>query len=133
MTRRILAAALAVYLACVGFVTLNPAPPDPAQNELLLAVLQVIPISYEALEVAANVGMFVPIGVLVAMLSRHWWIGFVVGIALTCGIEFTQQFLPARFPSVSDILANSLGALLGAMGVAVLSRGLGRRTRRTSG
>ena len=119
MTRRILAIALAVYLIFVGFVTLNPAPPDPARNELLLAVLGVIPISYEALEVAANVGMFVPIGVLVAMLSRHWWIAFVVGIALTCGIEFTQLFLPARFPSVSDLAANSTGALIGAVMVAL--------------
>ena len=119
MTRRILAIALVVYLAFVGFVTLNPAPPDPARNELLLAVLRVIPISYEAVEFTANVGMFVPIGVLVATLSRHWWIGFVVGIALTCGIEFTQLFMPARFPSVSDLVANSLGALIGAVAVAL--------------
>ena len=122
MTRRLLAIALAAYLLLVGWVTLNPAPPNPARNELLLAVLQVVPISYEALEVAANVGMFVPIGVLVAILSRHSWIALVVGIALTCGIEFTQQFLPARFPSVSDLVANSSGALLGAVAVAWIRR-----------
>jgi len=122
VTRRILAVALAVYLLFVGWVTLNPAPPNPARNELLLQLLQVLPISYDAVEFTANIGMFVPIGALVAILSRHWWIGVVVGIALTCGIEFTQQFLPARFPDVRDMLANSLGALIGVAGVALFSR-----------
>jgi VanZ family protein len=120
VTRRILAFALAIYLAFVGWVTLNPAPPDPARNELLLRLLEVLPISYDALEFIANVGMFIPIGALVAALSRHWWIALVVGIALTCGIEFVQLFLPARFPDVRDILANSLGALLGAVVVAAM-------------
>ena len=122
MTRRILAIALAVYLLFVGWVTLNPAPPDPARNELLLQLLKVLPISYDALEFTANIGMFVPIGALIAILSRHWWIGVVAGLALTCGIEFTQQFLPARFPDVRDIVANSLGALIGVAGVALFRR-----------
>jgi len=122
VTRRILAIALAVYLLFVGWVTLNPAPPDPARNELLLQLLKVLPISYDALEFTANIGMFVPIGALIAILSRHWWIGVVAGLALTCGIEFTQQFLPARFPDVRDIVANSLGALIGVAGVALFSR-----------
>ena len=122
MTRRILAIALAAYLLFVGWVTLNPAPPNPARNELLLQLLKILPISYDALEFTANIGMFVPIGALVTILSRHLWIGIVVGIALTCGIEFTQQFLPARFPDVRDLVANSLGALIGATAVAMVLR-----------
>jgi len=122
VSRRILAITLAAYLVLVGWVTLNPAPPNPARNELLLQLLKILPISYDALEFTANIGMFVPIGALVAILSRHVWIGIVVGIAMTCGIEFTQQFLPARFPDVRDILANSLGALIGAAGVALFRR-----------
>jgi len=122
VTRRILAIALAAYLLFVGWVTLNPAPPNPARNELLLQLLKILPISYDALEFTANIGMFVPIGALVTILSRHLWIGIVVGIALTCGIEFTQQFLPARFPDVRDLVANSLGALIGATAVAMVLR-----------
>jgi len=133
MSRRVLAIALAVYLAFVGWVTLNPAPPDPSRNELLLAVLRVIPISYEAVEFTANVGMFVPIGALVAALSRHWWWGLVFGIALTCCIEFVQQFLPARFPSVSDLVANSLGALVGALGVVLIAGRFGAKVSRNTG
>ena len=127
MTRRILAIALAAYLLFVGWVTLNPAPPNPARNELLLQLLKILPISYDALEFTANIGMFVPIGALVTILSRHLWIGIVVGIALTCGIEFTQQFLPARFPDVRDLVANSLGALIGGVGVTGVT--LARRRR----
>lgn len=126
MTRRILAAVLAAYLLFVGWVTLNPAPPNPARNELLLQLLKVLPISYDGLEFTANIGMFVPIGALVAILSRHWWVGLVVGVALTCGIEFAQQFLPARFPDTRDLLANSLGALIGVLGVTGVA--LARRT-----
>ena len=122
MSRRILTITLAAYLLLVGWVTLNPAPPDPARNELLLQLLKILPISYDALEFTANIGMFVPIGALVTILSRHLWIGIVVGIALTCGIEFTQQFLPARFPDVRDLVANSLGALIGATAVAMVLR-----------
>ena len=127
MTRRLLAIALAAYLLFVGWVTLNPAPPNPARNELLLQLLKILPISYDALEFTANIGMFVPIGALVTILSRHLWIGIVVGIALTCGIEFTQQFLPARFPDVRDLVANSLGALIGVVGVTGVT--LARRRR----
>jgi len=118
MFRRILAMVLAVYLAFVGFVTLDPSPPDPAGNPLLIALLRVLPISYDALEFTANIGMFIPIGALVAVLSRHWWLAVVVGIALTCGIEFMQQLLPARYPEVRDILSNTLGATIGASVVA---------------
>jgi len=114
MSRRILAIALAVYLAFVGFVTLDPSPPDPAGSTLLIALLTVLPVSCDALEFMANIAMFVPIGVLVAVLTRHWWIAVVVGIALTCGIEFVQQFLPARYPEVRDILSNTLGTVIGA-------------------
>ena len=43
-------------------------------------------------------------------------------MALTCAIEFTQLFLPGRFSDVRDILANSLGALLGVIVGLMLRR-----------
>ena len=130
VTRRaILSTALAVYLAFVGVVTLDPTPPDTVTNPWVLRLLEFVPIGYENLEFIANIGMFVPIGVLVMLLSGHAWLAIAVGIALTCGIEFTQQFLPERFTDVRDLLANTLGAAIGALAVAAVARVSRRRTR----
>ena len=130
MTRRaVLAVALAVYLAFVGVVTLDPTPPDTVTNPWVLRLLELVPIGYDTLEFVANIGMFVPIGVLITLLSGHAWLALAVGVALTCGIEFTQQFLPERFTDVSDLLANTLGAALGALAVAAAARVIRRRTR----
>ena len=133
MTRRVvLTVALGLYLVFVGIITLDPAPPDTAKNPLVLWVIDVTPLTYVAVEFLANIAMFVPIGVLVTLLSHRWWIAVAVGIALTCGIEFTQMFLPARFPDVQDIFANTLGAVLGALGVVVWTRFLSvSRARRS--
>ena len=130
MTRRaILSVALGVYLVFVGFVTLDPTPPDTVTNPWVLRLLELVPIGYDTLEFVANIGMFVPIGVLVTTLSGHAWLAIAVGIALTCGIEFTQQFLPERFTDVSDLLANTLGAGLGAVVTGAVVRIIHRRRR----
>ena len=119
MTRRIvLSAALGLYLVLVGVITLDPSPPDTTKNPVVLWITDVTPLTYGAVEFLANIAMFVPIGLLVTLLSRRWWVAAVVGLALTCAIEFTQTFLPARFPDVQDIFANTLGAVLGSLAVA---------------
>jgi len=69
-------------------------------------------------EIAANVLLFVPLGVLVARILgvRLWWGGVVAGFLLSVLIELCQSaFLPARFPSIADVAANTLGATLGAV------------------
>jgi glycopeptide antibiotics resistance protein len=53
---------------------------------------------------------------------RRWWLALGGGVALTCAIEFTQLFLPGRFSDVRDIVANSLGALLGVIVGLILRR-----------
>lgn len=132
MTRRtLLAIVLAAYLLFVGWVTLNPAPPDPAGNPWLIRLLDVLPLGYDTVEFLANVGMFVPIGALVVALSGRWWLGLAVGLVLTSGIETAQQFLPARFPDVRDLIANTGGAAVGALAVSAKSRrALEHRSRR---
>jgi len=89
---------------------------------VVLWITDVTPLTYGAVEFLANIAMFVPIGVLVTLLSRRWWMAAVVGFALTCAIEFTQTFLPARFPDVQDIFANTLGAVLGCLAVTAVRR-----------
>lgn len=50
-------------------------------------------------------------------------------IAAVYGVsdEFHQSFIPGRMASVSDVVADTIGALIGAGVVAVLAGGLRRR------
>jgi len=57
-----------------------------------------------------------PAGFLVALLlpARRWWLALLICPAISIGIELTQAiFLSARFATVNDVIANSLGAVLG--------------------
>ena len=131
-TRALLAVCTAIYLAFVGWVTLGPQPLNETNSGWLTSLLAALAgspatawITYSLVEFLANIAMFVPIGCLFLLVQegtrRRWWLALLLGIALTCGIEFTQQFLPTRVPDVRDIVANSLGAALGiGVGLAIL-------------
>ena len=110
-------------------------------------------VTYDVVEVAANVALFLPLGLLLAVLRRSsttrgssntrgssttrgssatrgsssaegayrdlpplpLLAPTVLALALSLTIEFTQAaFLPARFATISDLIANTAGALLGA-------------------
>ena len=133
MLRRVL---LAVYLLAVAWITLNPFPPDPHRNTLLeglLAACASTPllawVDYDVVEFTANILLFVPMGVLLAVLLGRWrwWLAFALGAAATLTIEFVQLFLPARVSDPRDLLANALGTLVGIALVAVVAGG--RRSR----
>lgn len=118
------------YLAFVGWVTLGPQPLDSANNGWLLRALGFFArhdstdwITYGRVEFAANIAMFIPIGVFLLLLfgRRLWWLAIIIGVGLTCSIEFTQQFLPTRYPDVRDLVANGGGAVLGVGFALVLT------------
>lgn len=119
------------YGLIVILATMWPTPLDQgfaSSINRLLAVLHRngIPewFGYTKLEFSANVLMFVPLGFLVSMLLpvRVWWLALVICPGLSVAIELTQGFaLSARFATVSDVLSNSLGALIGAL-IAVILR-----------
>jgi glycopeptide antibiotics resistance protein len=75
-------------------------------------------------EFAANILLFVPLGVLVAALlggRRQWW-AVPIGAMLSGLIEVAQLlFLPSRVPDGRDVLANTLGTVIGAVIVWSLS------------
>jgi glycopeptide antibiotics resistance protein len=131
--RRVVVAALVVYLALVARVTLWPAPASPSTFDLVRAVLEWlsrvgVPITYAGLEAGANVVLFLPFGVLVGLLVRRSWLVVVLGFAASTTIELCQLlFLPSRFPTVQDVVLNTLGTAIGVLALRSLQ---GRAARR---
>ena len=68
-----------------------------------------------------NVAMMFPIGYCIALISKKTnkfklLIATIVGLSFSLCIEFCQWLLPiARTPSLSDLLANTLSAFVGAL------------------
>lgn len=87
---------------------------DPPRDAILAALMPAI----------ANALIFVPWGFLafIAIDSprrtriRTYLITFVVAAIFAAAMEVWQIFLPTRVTSPMDAIANTLGALLGAMG-----------------
>lgn len=122
---------LVVYVALVLTVTLTPSPVDrPFRHDLDRLIEKLhrhgLPgsIGYDQIEFLSNVAMFVPIGFIAALLlpRRSWWLVLFAGPLFSGAIELAQlAFLPERHATLSDVLANSAGALVGAI-CAVLLR-----------
>jgi glycopeptide antibiotics resistance protein len=113
-----------VYLGVVGFITLVPQPQSEGSDWFVWALLDFFShhslthwISYSLLEFWSNVLMFIPVGLFFLLLlgRRRWWLAVLLGVVLTCGIEFAQLFIPTRVSDPRDILANSMGAFIGVV------------------
>ncbi len=72
-------------------------------------------------DVFSNVAVYLPLGALVARVSRRrlapagaLLLGLLAGSALSFALESLQSYLPGRVPSRLDWLTNTLGALIGA-------------------
>lgn len=66
------------------------------------------------IEFVANILMFAPLGFLLTLLFRHPWYGVLLALTLSAGAELVQLVIPSRQASLRDILANVLGAAIGA-------------------
>lgn len=72
-----------------------------------------VPASVAVRNLAGNVLAFMPIGVLVPLLSRSLSLGrtFLVGLFLSGGIELTQYFTGLGSCDIDDVILNVLGAM----------------------
>ena len=144
----LLGTATALYLGLVAWITLSPEPYDSRIDGFLFRALGVLQrhdgtawITYSLVEGAANVAMFLPVGMFLVLLlgRRRWWLAVALGVGLSVLIETAQLFLPTRVSDVRDLLHNGLGALLGVVLVLILSarsenarrRALRQRARQT--
>ena len=85
-------------------------------------------------DVLSNVVMFVPLGFALAFATGWRWRSVAIGVCVTVFVESMQiRVVTGRDASLSDILANSLGGLIGvemALRRATLLRPQGRAARR---
>lgn len=138
---RVLAALTLIAVFAIGYW---PVPVDRGVRSVLGSLLDRLAaagapgwIDYAHLEFGANVVMFVPLGVLIALILPRWewWLAPIIGLALSLAIELGQAvLLPERFATPLDVLANTIGATIGALVVTAFrsaSRAVaGKRTRR---
>jgi hypothetical protein len=125
--RRYARLALAGYVALLAVVLLDPSPAAPTRGVGWLhswSVSMGLPITAAMTEFALNALVFVPIPVLGAAIhgsaARAWsWAG--AAAAGSVAVECVQALvLGQRSGSVVDVVANSLGAGLGAVLATVL-------------
>lgn len=120
---------MAAPLALIAFWPTPIDQPLTGQLSGLLTFLhlQGVPtwLDYAAVEAAANIALFVPLGFVASMAfpRRPAWQNLVLGLAVSCSIEVGQAlFLPDRFASVLDIAMNTLGAAVGVAAAGFLQR-----------
>ena len=108
----------ALYLIGVGLNVLWPTRVTTPFRVYLDSLRSVIPYGDTLLEIGANVALFVPVGLLAAwwLPQGKRWLGFVAGVALSASAELAQAtLLPDRVASARDVLANSIGVLIGIL------------------
>jgi hypothetical protein len=116
---------LALYLAGLAFVGFWPVPVDRDAGDLLDALTVAVPwLTYERIETAANVLLFVPFGFLLAATLRgRVIVSFALAVLVSIAIEVGQAvYLVERTPTVVDVLANSAGAAVGIAAAVAMRR-----------
>jgi VanZ family protein len=63
-----------------------------------------------------NVALFVPLGLALGVSSGvAAWAAILIALVVSGGVELAQLAIPGRYPTVSDVLANLLGAVAGLL------------------
>ncbi len=130
-------AGLTACVLIVLCVTLSPIPVDRGYEGAISTVLRAlhrhgIPewFGYRKLEFAANVAMFLPVGFFLTLALRRrriWW-AIVALPVLSLLLEGAQGvFLPERYASALDVVANTVGGYVGACLAIALRAVVARR------
>lgn len=115
--------------ALIGLITLTPQSPTSAHGSVSRAILDFLyraglpkSFTYVHWEFTANVIMFLPLGFFLALTllgrkrtTRPQVIWRLLLLPATSGFIETAQllFLPSRYPTWSDIIANTTGGWIG--------------------
>ena len=129
--RVVLAILSAGYLWAVAWVTLRARPYGSDIASALDRLLAWFAerestawITFDRVEFAANVAMFVPLGIFAVLWFgvRGWWTAPVLGFLTSGAIELAQAvFLDSRVSDARDLLSNTLGAVVGMLLMLLLA------------
>jgi VanZ like family len=134
--RLVSAALLVMYVVLLGAVLMeyNPTVATDVVSRfgLWLASKGTPPVltAPSRVEFLLNAAMFVPVAFLAAVtFPRHPWANWVVyGFVLSGAVELLQGLLlPPRSAQFEDVVANTLGALVGATVAVPVARVLAKR------
>ena len=123
---------LLAYAVIIAAIALWLVPVDSGAGPLLRAITRHFPVlTYERIEWAANVVLFVPLGFLLTrILSDARWLVLPIALVTTVAIEAIQAVaLPQRTSSALDVLANVTGACIGMIIAALVWRGRSHHVR----
>jgi hypothetical protein len=101
-----------LVLVMIGIATLTPSPGTLVTTNLWCIACG----EFGALDVLANIVMFLPLGFALALATERRWLPVLLCIATTLIIEGLQvRVIVGRDASLSDLLANSLGGWIGCV------------------
>lgn len=80
--------------------------------------------TYTVFEFLANIALFLPLGLLLvaAFPRNNAWVVLLLGYAASATIELVQTVLPSRYPTLSDVIANTIGTAIGCLIARVFVR-----------
>lgn len=119
-TRRLGAAIAALMVAIIVLATCTPLPEQAAESAA--TALFCLPCGeYGGVDVVLNVLLFIPLGFGLRLAGLRTGRAVLAGFALSLTVE-TLQFaaIPGRDASLSDLLTNTLGTAVGALGATRL-------------
>ena len=106
--------------ARASLIAFWPTPIDAGAGPFIRAITRLVPLlTNSRIEFGANILLFVPLGLLLALILRQWSLVLPVAIVCTLFLESVQGFfLDRRTPSKLDMVANTAGACIGLLAVA---------------
>lgn len=129
--RAVLAAVIGVYAAGIVGNSIFPIFLDPPpQSEPWTSAIALIPfVDYEVEDALVNMLVFVPIGIIVALLLRRptWWRVIALAAGVSLGVELMQLaaqrfFAGGHIADVDDLLFNVAGGALGYLLFVLVER-----------
>jgi glycopeptide antibiotics resistance protein len=128
------------YGVALAILTLTPAADGERVYSLLTRLVALFErfdrtdwITYGVAEFAANIVLFVPLGVLLVLLlgRRRWLAVIVAGLLASCWIELAQGiWIGDRVADSRDLVSNTLGTAIGVVLAMMLTWPAATRDRR---